>query len=88
MELKQLSQYLISKGFIEESRNTFTKKYRVRDSIDESKNFVKAIYKITKGRVFFRMKGNSATETLKKGSLSHMSINEAGEIQGLNSTIK
>jgi len=87
MELKELKVYLLDKGFQETERNTFTKQYRVRNSMDDNKNFVTAIYKVTKGKVFFRMKLIQRTETLKKGALVHMSINEAGEISGLKSTI-
>lgn len=87
MELKSLKDYLLEKGFDETERNTFTKKYKVRETFDENKNFIQAIYKISKGVVFFKMKQHNRCETLRKGALDKLSINTEGEIEGLKSTV-
>ena len=88
MTIESLKKYLLEKGFVETNRHTFSKKYKVRDTSAEDKNFITCIYKVSKGVVFFKVKGASQSRTLRKGSLEKIVVNENNELEGFKTIIE
>ena len=86
MTVGQLKQYLEQLGFEETNRNTFCKRYRVRESMIDDKNYATLIYKVSKGVVYFKAKSAGQTSTLKKGSLEKIVVNENGELEGFKNS--
>jgi hypothetical protein len=88
MTNKKFKEYVESFGFTEVQRNTFEKKYRVRESSDEDKAQITMIYKISKGVLYFKVRNLGKSSTIKKGSLQNITINASNELEGLKSTAK
>ena len=88
MTIKEFKEYVESFGYVETVRNTFEKQYKVRDSLDENKSNIKLIYKVSKGRVFFKVHNLGKNTILKKGALKNIVINANNELEGLKNVAK
>lgn len=88
MTKEAFKEYVLEFGFVETERNTFEKKYKVRDSTDEDKSNMTMIYKISKGVVYCKVRNLGKNTTIKKGFLKNISINASNEIEGLKDTAK